>query len=200
MSDETTVVDEAGNVAHELCRATSFWPTVESDVEEFINELTGKVNKLSEEEYNGMPKPAQAWFEEAVEAKNNGLPVPDLPGLEDVQRMNGEAKPEPRVAADTSDEDPKAKAKRKRAEKKGKTAAPADKTPRKLSGSGKVSAIAKIMLSNPDATVEDIRNGLKKAGMNAADSVVPTFRSAFRNFLSMAAREGKLSKDMKITY
>ena len=193
--------EDQGSVAHELCRATSFWPSADSDVEDFVVNLIKKVAKLSEDEFNGMPEAAQQWFNDAAEAKNNHLPVPNLDGITDVAAMNGEAKPAPRVAAPEGDEDPKTASKKKRAAKK-KGDTPVEKKPRQLSGTGKVSTIAKIMAHNPDASIDDIKVGLKAAGHVATESVIPTFRSAFRNCFSVLAREGMLSNEMKkkITY
>lgn len=195
---------DVASIAEELCRATGLWPNgVLTDVDAWIKNLLHGVSALTEEEYNGIPAEAMKWYEEAVEASNIKMPLPELPGLDEVQAMNGAEKPAARVAKPAEDgTDAKTKAKRKRAAKKG-TPAPAEKKPRQLSGSGKVSKIALVMIENPTASVDDIKAAFTKAKTPPpAESVVPTFRSAFRNILSMLKREGVLTKELanKIDY
>ena len=197
------------NVAMELCRAAQAWPSDNEDADTFIERLVPAVNALSEAEFMGMPKEAQDWQDEAVECKNNNLPPPDLPGFDEVVALNGAEKPAPRVAAPEDDDDeeddeevegedapPKKKAK-KRASRAKKT--DGERKTRMLSGTGKVSGIANAMIDNPDATVEEIRKKLIDQGLEASQSVVPTFRSAFRNFLSVLHKRGNL-KGLSIKY
>ena len=183
------------NVALELARAAQCWPNDDESMDDYAERLMKAVDDISEDEFYGMPEEAQKWQEEAILARENKVPLPELDGYEDLQLT--EERPEARVAKPAANGDDTKKTRRARGSKTKKTSG--ERKTRQLSGTGKVSAIVEIMIKNPNASVDDIRSALSARGLEASQSSVPTFRSAFRNAFSILAKHGKL-KDMHVTY
>lgn len=186
------------NIALELARASQTWPEPDESSEDYADRLMHAVDNISEDEFYGMPEDAQKWQEDALVAFGNKIPLPDLDGFAEL----GDERPEARVAKPNGSDhegDPK-KARRAAKERKSKgKKEPGERKTRQLSGTGKVSAIVEVMIKNPNASVDDIRKALSERGLEASQSSVPTFRSAFRNCFSILNKNKKLT-GMDVNY
>lgn len=184
----------------ELRKATGSKPQGKNESRQgYLARLVAAIGELTDAEWNHLTEPTQTWINAAVKAGKGKLEdfdeeeaeeeAEDETGPEDeTEDPAGEPEPEDEEIDDTGTEEEEDAAPRKKTAAK-KTAAPKpDKKPvsrkgESGSGEGVKNTIKRLILENPQVSVDDIAAVITKQGVTASRLTISGIRSEFRHTL-----------------
>jgi hypothetical protein len=175
-----------------LVKATGVKRKAKESHQDFGNRLVLAFDKLPEEAWDKLEKPAQEWLNAVSTAKKASKEIPDFPDAEAPAPAAKSEKPEAKAEKPTA----AAKEKKPAAEKKpAKAAEPKEKKPKELKP-GVQTRIKQLLVKKPTMGTLELQEALNEEfpDKKPTTSTIQTIAADFKHSVRVLTKAGKLDE------